>query len=213
MKKKFTKIISMIACLVLCITCFVACGNKDWSKNVTLNEYDATASANSNGGFVVERGDYVYFVNGVQNYATENKFGEPIKGALMVAKKDLSKVEILLPKIIASGDYTAGIYVFGDYVYYATPSTTKTGSGVVNYNDLVFARTKLDGSKTEEFLTVTGNTTMFRYAEVSGNVYLYYVAENAINQYAVSTKETSEIANVEGAETKEYANLTLDYIA
>ena len=44
----------------------------------------------SNGGFVVEKGNYVYFINGVEAYSSDNTYGTPVKGALMrIAKSDL----------------------------------------------------------------------------------------------------------------------------
>ena len=41
----------------------------------------------SNGGFVVEKGDYVYFINGVETYTSDNTYGNVVKGALMRSKK------------------------------------------------------------------------------------------------------------------------------
>ena len=43
----------------------------------------ADAQVTSQGGFVVQKGEYVYFINGVEAYTSDNTYGTPVKGALM----------------------------------------------------------------------------------------------------------------------------------
>lgn len=153
----------------------------------------------SNGGFVVEKGDYVYFINGVETSSSDNTFGTPVKGALMRAKKtDLTEPEIVVPRLMVAGDYTAGIYIYGDYVYYATPTTAKNKAGEVESSWLDFSRTKLDGTDTpkEPFFRLESNTTPYRFMQTGDNVCVVYYdsTEKDIVSYNVNTGKSNVIA-------------------
>ena len=76
-------VISTAAALSLGALSLTAC---DY-KFTPLGGNFAEGTVNSNGGFVVEKGEYVYFVNGVQTYTADNTYGTPVKGALMRIKK------------------------------------------------------------------------------------------------------------------------------
>ena len=189
MKKKLFGIVALICCMVMGLSLFAACGT-DWSNNVTLKP---TGTVSSNGGFVVEMGDYLVYINGIESYTADNTFGKPVKGAIVVAKKDLSEKEVLVPKIAVSGDYNSGICVFGDYVYYATPSNRVNTSGETVNTDLVLARTSLDGKTTEELVTLSSNSAKYRFVENGGNVYAYYVEGGALSVYSVTDKKATDI--------------------
>ena len=78
-----------------------------------------------NGTFAVEKGDYVYFVNGVGDMTASNKMGDVEKGALVRVKtadigKEGATVETVIPKFVNTGSAVSGIYIYGDVVYYAT---------------------------------------------------------------------------------------------
>ena len=95
-----------------------------------------SGAVTSNGGFVVEKGEYVYFINGVETYTSDNTYGQPVKGSLMrITKSDLSAgkntAEIVIPSLMVAADYSSGIYVYGDRVYYATPNNVKSTSGEI----------------------------------------------------------------------------------
>lgn len=153
----------------------------------------------SNGGFVAEKGDYVYFINGVDTYTSDNTFGTPVKGALMRAKKsDLSDPEIVVPRLMVAGDYTAGIFIYGDYVYYATPTTAKNKQGSVESSWLDFTRTKLDGTGTpkDPFFRLETNTTPYRFMQTGDNVCVVYYnsTDQELVSYDVNKKKETVIA-------------------
>ncbi len=139
----------------------------------------------SNGGFVVSVGDntngYYYFINGVEAYTADNTYGSPVKGALMRVKKadalagKNDSAEVVVPSLMAAGDYTAGLFVYGDRIYYATPTNVRNTSGVVENGYLDFKSAKLDGSDVKDIFRTSSNTTVYRYMEVEGTVYLFYV--------------------------------------
>lgn len=153
----------------------------------------------SNGGFVVEKGNYVYFINGVEAYTSDNTYGTPVKGALMrIAKSDLeagvNSAEIVVPSLMVAADYSSGIYIYGDRVYYATPNNVRNTSGVIESEYLDFKSARLDGSDIESYFNVADNATVYRYAEVEGTVYLVYESDSELHSYNTSNETDTLLA-------------------
>ena len=88
MWNKSKKIVSLVAAATFLGAAFTmgACNKGDYKGN-KVDYQSTTAEAVSNGGFVVEKGDYVYFINGEESYTATNEFGDVVKGALMRIKK------------------------------------------------------------------------------------------------------------------------------
>ncbi len=207
MRKRFTKIICAAAAVISAfgLVFASACGNLKWKP---VSEKDTTAeTVISNGGFLVQTGDYVYFINGMENYNADNTFGEVLKGSVQrIKKSDLeggnySYTETIVPSIAYAGQYNAGIYIFGDYIYYTTPSTQKDGSGNVLNSTLDFRRTTLDGAETDRthLWQCTDNSVDYRYAEVDGNVYILYALSE--NLYGTSTTNIHSVNVSTGTDT------------
>ena len=109
MKKLLAKIVCMMLVLALGIATLVGCSDSEWSGKVTLKNSGAVLS---NGGFVADTENYIYFINGIGDSTSNNKMGEPLKGALMVAdKNDLTKSEIVVPKLMVASDYNMGVFI------------------------------------------------------------------------------------------------------
>ncbi len=159
MNNKCKKIFGGILATTLLGTTLLAaaCGGGVYEGD-KLDYVTPETKAVSNGGFAVEYGDYVYFINGMENYTVENEYGEVVKGALMRMKKsDLNddiasagynKAETVVPMLFVAQNFTSGIYIYGDYVYFATPTTAKDKNGEVVNSSIDFKRAKLDGSET-----------------------------------------------------------------
>lgn len=176
MKKLLLLVLAIIACLT-----FVACDG-DWTSTVT----DFSGSVSSNGGFLVQKGDYVYFVNGVETNTAENAFGKPVKGAIVRAKTaDIAKgnatAEVVIPEVVFSQkmDNDNGIFIFGDNVYYATPCNAKNKDGDIRYTELEYMSTKLDGTSSKVIATIASLNDEYRFVEIKGVVYLVVVNTNA----------------------------------
>ena len=141
MLRKGKKILIALFALVLAVALFAACGRPYTSPKL---DGDLSGEVVSNGGFVVEKGDYVYFINGKEDYTAENKYGSAVKGSLMrISKEDLGagnfgEVQTVVPLLVVSQDFTSGLYIYGDRVYYATPTTDKNVQGKVENSYLVF---------------------------------------------------------------------------
>ena len=216
MRKGFKKFIAIAAATVMAAGALslAACGE----ETTQLNGYP-DGEVISNGGFVVEKkgsqGDYYYFINGSESYTADNTYGTPVKGALMrvkvadVQKKDVgdvadennSHVETVVPSLMVAGTYDAGIRIFGDRVYYATPNNVPdptTGELLTNY--LSFKSAKLDGSDVVDYFSVDDNTLPYRFveagAEGSKTVYVVYVKNSSIYSYNTATEtETLLVKN------------------
>ncbi len=214
MRKFFTKIICFAAAVIVALGLLLvsACSDVYKAKPLTGNVF--AGEVTSNGGFAVEKGDYVYFINGREANTADNTFGSPVKGAIMrISKTDLaarnySSVDTVVPLVIYTGNTKAGIYIYGDYIYYSTPSTEKNSNGEVLSDRLTFNRTKLDGTDTNKdyFIQHSTNSLEYRYVEVDGVVYLVYVATSE-TLYGESTGCT----NLHSLNTQTGVNTLLAY--
>lgn len=204
MKKILTRILLCVFAILMAFS-VTACSENNWQGTTMKNWGNGVTS---NGGFVAETENYIYYINGMTSYGDDNTFGAPVKGSLMAAEKstlgtDNVKTEIVVPKLFVATDYDAGVYIYGDYVYYGTPSTDKNNSGEIARGELTFFKTKLDGTNTTKFFTVDLLSYDYRFIEVDGKVYLVYYdnADFALKCYDTVNKSTVVIAKTD-AETK-----------
>lgn len=194
MKRILAKL--MILILAVCTVGLTACGGSSW-KGTTMTNWGEGSVV---GGFIGQTSNYVYYINGIGTSSGDNTFGATVKGALMAADKtDLSKTEVVVPKLFVANDYTAGVYIYGDYVYYGTPSTEKNSSGEIASSELTFMRTKLDGSSTDVYFTLGSLAAEYRIAEKDGTVYIVYYdsVDSALKNYNTATGETVVIAKTD----------------
>lgn len=181
--KKGTKILSLAAALTLGVSTltFTGCGKEGgYQGEETLAQYQAAMAnggeVSSNGGFVVEKGDYVYFINGVESTTANNGYGAPVKGSLMAIRKaDLAEgkydqAKIVIPSLFTAQDFKSGLYIYGDYVYYATPTTDKNVSGETGNSLVDFKRAKLDGTEAPMggYYLRKPASTVYRFVQVDG---------------------------------------------
>ncbi len=186
MSKRFTKIIcTSVAAISLATLAFAPACQTKWT-GVSVKDTSQYV-AGTNGGFVTETNDYVYFINGKANNTDQNKFGSVLKGSVQRIKKDdlnggnYSNTQTVVPSVIYSGSYKAGLYIYDGYIYYTTPSTQKNTDGEVLNSNLDFKRTKLDGTGTTDgyIWQSSDNAVDYRYVNVDGTVYiLYALSEN-----------------------------------
>lgn len=155
--------------LIICVCTFVLCG---CGKSGLKDNPPTDAAVIGNGGYAVQKGDYLYYVNGylsdyrtsLSNYKKDNVFGKVIYGAIYRTKlvnnnvqKDengfLTNTECVVPKVV--GFENGGFYIVGDYIYYGTPYMKKNADGVLQNDRVVFNRIKIDGTGNKE-MYVTG---------------------------------------------------------
>lgn len=198
------KLMAVLAAAALVLSVFAGCGG-----SVALSADGSTATDPSNGGFLVETGDFVYFINGNELYTEDNTDGKVEKGALVrVKKSDLGKgkgaaVEVVASKLVSTGDHSAGIYIYGGKIYFATPNNTKNKTGTVLSDEIQFCSVNLDGTGRKVIATATGtagNSAAFRFVEKDGKVYIVYI----------STVEETEHEHEDGSvhtDTHNYINV------
>ena len=177
------KFITFTLCLLLCVVTLglVGCGGKkDESVNTSVASF-------GNGGMVVTRGDYVYFVNGYTGYGAYNKDN---------LKKKFDVAGLYRAKLNESGElnYTengsvegaerissnlvgfesTSIYVFGNHVYYATPNAEVDKEGELKTSKLKFCRVAIGGGDVEEIYKTYSDATnvKFEFYYAEGKVYL-----------------------------------------
>ena len=201
------KILGIVAAATMLCSVAVAagCGTPDF-KMEKPNATDYAGEVASNGGFAVEKGNYVYFINGVESNTADNTYGAVEKGALMritkaqLAAGEYDKAVMVVPSLFVAKNYEAGIFIYGDYVYYATPTTEKNLEGKVENSYIDFKRAKLDGTEkamSGKFFHLASNSAFYRYVEIDGVVYCMYEEDGALKSYNTKTGKTTVL--VEGA--------------
>jgi len=177
------KFITFTLCLLLCISAFglTACGDNKKEK------VDISLDSNGNGGMVVTRGDYVYFVNGYTSYETFTKKNLDKNftiGGLYRAKLNenrelnydengsLKDAEKISSKLV--GFESTSLYVFGNYIYYTTPITEVSKKGSLRTDRIEFRRVKISGGKSQKIYQskIDASDVTFEYYYANGSVYL-----------------------------------------
>ena len=174
MKTKFlTKISSFIILFVMCAILLAGCSTP-WEGPKT--EDDVTG----NGGLAVQKGDYLYFVNGYTSKSDmvdgDNK-GEFEYSSIYKAKlNESNELEydedgklLNCSKLVSKvGGYDdTALYIYGDYMYFASPyANTVTNSDLQQENNFKltdFYQVKLDGSGLKTIYTTNNDSTDIQF--------------------------------------------------
>lgn len=176
---KLYKII--ILCLAVCmlVSLFVACENTEYGPIGTTEDKDKAVV--NNGGLIVQQGKYVYYVNGMDATSNitkpeDNYFGNAsVKGSIMKSEigedGTIVSTDVVVPKMMYTTATNGGIYVYGEWIYYLSPSTKTDNQSNVLVDQLVAARTKIDGTKTQEIATLSATDTKYVFTE---KAFVYY---------------------------------------
>ena len=186
------KIIAALA-LVLCfLLAFAGCDGTVSTEKISKD--GSASNVSSNGGFLAETGDYVYFINGSEVYTADNTAGKVDKGSLVrVKKSELAKgakaeKETVVSKLLSTGDHSAGIAIYNEKIYYATPSNVKSKTGNVQNTDIKFCYVSTDGTGNKEFAASAGdNSTAYRFVQAGGKVYVVYVGSETVTENGSDT--------------------------
>lgn len=199
-KKILTGLLA-IACATSALA-FTGC-SEGYYDSVSLTGYESTTDkAESNGGFAVKKGGYIYFVNGTEEYKASNEYGNVVKGSLMrISEADFNagkydKTDVVVPLLFVAQNHDAGIFIYGDYVYFATPSTDKDiETGESENGKLAFKRAKLDGSEVMKgsYFQLDNNASNYRFVEENGTVYCLYEDGTTLKSYNTATGTTATL--------------------
>lgn len=213
--KNFKKI---LICLILCVFTFglVACGDSE--DNYVYPS--ASVATYSNGGLAVNKGDYVYFVNGYQSAANTEQETDYVVGSLMIAKLDENGDIMLNEKGLMRDEHyrtmysklagfeATGLYIFGDYLYFTAQCQNNESGDTEWASDRVdFNRIKLDGSGDVERVyqsEVAYSNLEYQYYNDNNGVYLLvYESGSNLDDSSISnrllrvdanSKEVSEVS-------------------
>lgn len=205
---KLFKII--ILCLVVCmlVGVFAACENTKYGPIGTTEDKDKEVV--NNGGLIVQQGKYVYYVNGMDATSNitkpeDNYFGKAsVKGSIMKSEiaedGTIKSTDVVVPKMMYTSATNGGIYVYGEWIYYLSPSTKTDNQSNVLVDQLVAARTKIDGTKTQEIAEFSATDTKYVFT-ANGLVYyegseLKKVGYNTSDVDKKATVLASEVASV-----------------
>ncbi len=213
--KKFTRILVCLMLLVFAFS-FVACGGKNKDKFVYPTSSMATEG---NGGMSVQKGNYLYFVNGFKSISSSdiNKKTSYTIGSLMVTKLDENGNPVLdnggliddyyrtiTDKLV--GYEVADLHVFGDYVYFASPCLKNEynedlDKEVWARDKVIFYRVKLNNSgKLEELYEskVYYSKMNYTYYVSDGKVFIliYEEGNNKIVRIDANSSAVTEITEV-----------------
>ena len=160
----------------------VACGS-----SFTPVAEDVPQSVESNGGFVVSTDKYYYFINGIDANTADNTYGKVEKASLMRVKKENADkgengAETVVPSLIVAGQYEAGFFIYGDRIYYTTPSDVKNAAGDTQNDRLDVKSCKTNGSDLTHYYRLPASDTPYRFVEAgegeNKTVYLLYVLDS-----------------------------------
>jgi len=176
--KKALRGIVIAVILVAMIATMTACNHYKWDA-VGTTEYSSQEAVN-NGSLYVQQGKYVYFVNGSYENSSltkdDNEWGSvSVKGSIMKASVNddgsLKVLGVVVPKLFLSSYSGAGIYVYGDWIYYVSRSLKTDNKGSL-ISAVEFMRTKTDGTKTQSIALVEDISSTFVYTS-KGLIYTY----------------------------------------
>lgn len=192
--KKFLKNITLVLLLLVSATCVFAGCQKPNDPNVP----SSTDRVYGNGGLAVTKGQYLYFLNGYRTYSnvkTDDDNKNVVRGAIyktkLSATGDLtldedgnivdSSVERVVDRIACFEN--GGLYIVGNYLYYATPNTQDNSVGQILNNYVDYCRVNLSNPSDEQVLyTSEGSVTNGEWAvyQMDGGIYLVINTGNKI---------------------------------
>ena len=177
MKKLLVGAVILVMVVVMLFT-LTAC-DKYKLNAVGTKEY-ANEEAVGNGTLAVKQGNYLYFVNNVADDANLTKETNEWKangtnGAIMKSTINddgsLTCLGIVVPKMFYTDASDAGIYVYGEWIYYVARSQKTDNKGAL-LSSLEFMRTKIDGTKTQSIAIVEDLAAGYIFTK-TGLIYSY----------------------------------------
>lgn len=213
MKKKLFSVFAAVLVLVICIAALVACNPY---KADSIGSGDSSAAVESNGGYVVKQGRFIYFINGYVGESADNTWGAATKQGIVRAeikdgKVDPKSAKLVVPKSVYNSSNVGGIAIHGDWIYYTSVNTAKDKTGTASTVNTDFMRTKTDGSVTQLIGTI--GTRSAKYLFTTSRVLYYtdntigYIDFSGMNDKATDKGKGA----VKGTLVEKVENVVWDY--
>lgn len=190
--KKFLKYATLILLLFVSFSCVLT--GCDKKKDGDYDAPGATDRVIGNGGLAVTKGEYLYFLNGYRSYNDVTKNSDNNK---LSNHENVVRGAIYRTKLNQTGDLTldedgnivegsvervvdqiacfenGGLYIVGEYLYYATPNTQDDNQGNLLNNYVDYCRVKLSNPSDRKVLYTSEGS-------VSDGEWAVYEMDNAI---------------------------------
>lgn len=203
------KIITIILAVALILS-LAACGGQNVTYPYGPVEGGANASdaVSGNGNYVVQKGDYLYFINTSETVYTENKLGESNKGAIIRSDLEGKNQTVVFPKVVSNKSGT-GLYIIEDTIYFTSPCDAIDSSGNVQTSLLDIMSVKIDGTEAKKIATLKDNTTKLYFVkgEDSKAVYAVYEGVNEDGEKVLYRINTSSNDAKKEAFLKDYTSI------
>lgn len=156
--KKRTKLFFLINIILIVSILLAACTES--TKWKTFSGDSPKNISKGNNTIVVERGDYIYYLNSYSDLSAikssdYNKWGNPEMGSLYrySKKSGIKSKEKIIPKVIKI-DKQNTFSIYDNWIYYSTPTNKIDDENnlIKGYVDLM--RTTLDAQKTQKIATL-----------------------------------------------------------
>ena len=90
----------------------------------------------------------------------------------------MSDYVVVVPKSVMASSENVGFSIYGEYIYYVSPSADEDRSGSVQTDTLQFLRTKLDGTGTQLILSIDNTSVQYKYTPTA--LFIYDSSENKL---------------------------------
>lgn len=127
---------------------------------------------------------------------------------------DVINTQLIAPKVIGTSGYAnGGIYIFDDYVYYASPNNERNKAGTVQFSKTDFFRTSLDGRTTQKLFTSAEDTADKPYAfyKQNGKVYLVVLDGTTLKSIVIGSRKVEDVLQIAENVTAAYLPVKSDY--
>ena len=205
------KLSSILMIMLVGILLLAGCGESDEIQFPNTN-----STVISNGSMIVQKEDYVYFVSGyvsandLTNPKTDNVFGDVVTGAIYRVKLtngvvptdeegNISGTEVVVPKVV--GFENGGFYIFGDYIYYATPDMGSDNSGTLLNDKVNFCMISINGGKDTNNTLAEGVDVAdgeWKSYFIDGSVYFVIYAESTLTSIKVVKEDGESVTMATG---------------
>lgn len=183
-------------------------GGNVWNKTVKGALYRAELLGTKNGAEFDVQGEFSPLSNKYFEFAytTDKDFDdEPI---------DATLYQQIAPKVIGTSGYAnGGIFIYDDYVYYASPNNEKNKAGTVQYKKTDFFRTSLDGKNTQKLFTSAEDTAdkPYSFYKQNGKVYLVVLDGTTLKSVVIGKNKVEDVLQIAQDVTSAYLPVKTDY--
>ncbi|MCM1306412.1 MAG: hypothetical protein NC037_02605 [Bacteroides sp.] len=206
MKKKVIGVVSALVLVVVMAVGLVACNPYKWSA---IGGGDSSAEVESNGGYAVKQGKYLYYINGYDGTGgSGNEWGAPVKQSIVRSELDEdgnvvnSTTKVVVPKIIYNSSAKGGFAIYDEWIYYATPNNDRDKNGTASTTDTDFMRTKINGSITQRLGKIDSRDSEYLFTKSR----IWYYKSSTLSYIDFSGMKTDKnIDNASGAKNGEFA--------